>query len=181
MFSYQHLLRGTIGSFSEDEPSFDEFATSEDVDLIDELGVNHFYDNTDSEDESENESFATSRWRWEGNYIRHCFRWHYDLACRQGSRAGKCMHYWSTKCIYCRSYEKADKVTGKCTSSGGGNDGEEHCFRWHYDAGCRRGSRSGRCIRGWTEKCIMCRQGQRADKRTGECVDRDELMTMEQE
>eukprot|EP00986_Skeletonema_menzelii_P006809 scaffold2584_cov141-Skeletonema_menzelii.AAC.7 len=112
--------------------------------------------------------------------IEHCFRWHDNEACRNGGRSGFCIRGWTEKCINCKKGEEADSVTGECvrSSSGDGEKKMEHCFRWHDSAACRNGGRSGFCIRGWTEKCIMCSQGKEADRLTGECV-RNEMFLAE--
>jgi hypothetical protein len=147
------------------------FDSSEDVDLIDEHDEDYyFYEHVldgGDEDEDENKEglFTTTTPR-----VKHCFKWHNDVACRNGGRAGRCrIEYWTEKCIYCERDEKANMKTGKCVRSGGGDRKVEHCFRWHDDAGCRKGSRAGRCIRNWTEKCIDCEREEEADKMTGEC------------
>ena len=79
-----------------------------------------------------------------------------------------------------QSNQEADSTTGKCVRSSGGDGTKkvEHCFRWHDSAACRNGGRSGFCIRGWTEKCIMCSQGKQVDKVPGECV-RNEMLLAE--
>ena len=51
------------------------------------------------------------------------------------------------------------------------HDGKvEHCFSWHDSEACRGGGRAGYCGHDWTEKCIMCKMDEKADKLTGECV-----------
>ena len=106
------------------------------------------------------------------NKVKQCFRWHDSAACRGGGRAGHCRsEYWTEKCIYCTRGEEADRMTGKCVSSGGNDNKLEQCFRWHDDAFCRKGSRAGHCrSEYWTEKCIYCKRGEEADRMTGKCV-----------
>ena len=175
----QPRLRGLASAdYSEDHLELEMFDTSEDFDSIDGHDeVYSFYESED-EDDYEEDSFATSAFRPVRPLVRKCFRWHDSAACRGGGRAGYCARGWIPKCIYCKRGAEADKKTGECVSSGGTDEKVERCFRWNDDAGCRRGSRSGHCIRGWNKKCIMCSQDEKVNKLTGEC-ERNELFTKE--
>ncbi len=167
----QPRLRGLASTdYSENHPELED--NSEDFDSIDIDGHDEVYSFYESEDEDEykEDSFAASTFRPVRPLARKCFRWHDSAACRGGGRAGYCARGWIPKCIYCKRGEEADSMTGECVSSGGGDGKVEHCFRWHDDAGCRGGSRAGRCIRGWNEKCIYCERDEEADKKTGKCV-----------
>ena len=46
--------------------------------------------------------------------VEHCFKWHDDLACRNGGYAGHCGENWDERCIYCKNGMKVDTITGRC-------------------------------------------------------------------
>ncbi len=69
-------------------------------------------------------------------------------------------------------YESEDKEEDSfATAARRGRPLAKQCFRWHDSAACREGGRAEHCrSENWTEKCIYCKRGEEADRKTGKCV-----------